>query len=146
MDTETQETQTGGGDGEEKTANHVLFCETYFKKDGKESIINIFDELRFPRFPMGKDSFVVVVFCRYPEGKHKIELGFRSPEGKVITPPIGGSLPTEKITYEKRLRFTFRSLLFPKPGTYTFFLNLDEENFAERPLPVILDKGQSDVQ
>ena len=140
MDTETKESQTDDGKEEGNVANHVLFCESYFKKDGKESIIKVFDELRFPRFPMGKDSFVVVVFCRYSEEAHKIEVGFRSPDGKVITPPIGGSLKAEKIDYEKRLRFTFRSLLFPKEGTYTFFMNLGGEKFAERPLPVILDK------
>ncbi len=88
---------------------------------------------------MGKDAFVVIVFCAYSETEHKIELGVRSPEGKTITPPIGGALPPEKILHEKRLRFTFRSLVFPKPGAYTFFLSLDGRKFAERELHVLLD-------
>src|SRR5690349_16200511 len=110
---------------------YVALCEqVIIAADGKPSLVNIFNDLQAPQFPITLPRLVFVArihFTREEVGKpKKIEVIITDPNGMELARPSGDvSLPPGLETISVDLPLQLDLFQIDATGRYTFLLHLD---------------------
>jgi hypothetical protein len=108
---------------------------------GKVSALGIFTNIRALQFPAVHPvmTFVACIEGRSTEsGRHPFRINFINDDGKDIMPAMQGEIDITQSSLTANIMLNLSTITFPKPGTYTIDLVVDNQVLVSESLNVIL--------
>ncbi len=120
---------------------YSFFCDAAnVDSSGKVSALGIFTDIRTQQFPAIHQTmtFVACIEGRSTEaGKHPFRINFIDDDGKDIIPPMQGKINITRNSLNANIMLKLNTVTFPKPGTYSMDLIVDNQVIASESLNVI---------
>lgn len=109
---------------------------------GKLNVLGVYDTIVSPQFPLKKPQMVLVIrFVAHgvESGSHPTKIWLMDADGqKLINADVEVNFQEGAGGEGRRLKgqilFSINSMVFPKPGDYSFEIIVDEKNMASVPL------------
>lgn len=121
---------------------YSFFCDAAnVDSSGKVSALGIFTNIKVLQFP-AKHPMMTFVACiegrRSESGKHPFHINFIDDDGKDIMPTIHGEINITPKSSSTNIMINLNAITFPKPGTYSLDLVVDNQVLASESLNMIL--------
>jgi hypothetical protein len=123
---------------------YSFFCDAAnIDSSGKISALGIFTNINAQQFPAIQPAmtFVTCIEGRKSEsGQHPFRINFIDDDGNDIMPPMQGEIDIAQNSSNANIIVNLNAITFPKPGTYSMDLVIDNQVLASESLNVVIHK------